>query len=183
MKKIGSKIKALRKRNGLSQEELAELAGLNLRTIQRIEKDQSQPRGKTLQLICEVLHTSVDEVLNPTKQEDKKYLGIVHLSVLAFMVFPMGNIIVPLIFWITKKDTVMHLDALGKNILNFQILWTILISISAILLILDRKFFNATFNIIIILILINIITPIILAIGTRKGNVNVRYPNFLKFIG
>jgi transcriptional regulator with XRE-family HTH domain len=55
MNEIGKKIKELRKKKGLSQEELAEFSKVNLRTIQRIENDENEPRGKTLNLICEAL--------------------------------------------------------------------------------------------------------------------------------
>ena len=55
MNKIGKKIKEARKKKGLSQEDLAESAKVNLRTIQRIEKNENEPRGKTLNLICSVL--------------------------------------------------------------------------------------------------------------------------------
>lgn len=34
---------------------MAESAKVNLRTIQRIENNESEPRGKTLNLVCEVL--------------------------------------------------------------------------------------------------------------------------------
>ena len=55
METIGSKISKIRKQKGMSQEELSELAKINLRTIQRIEKDENEPRGNTLKLICEAL--------------------------------------------------------------------------------------------------------------------------------
>ena len=46
MNEIGKKIRDVRKKKGLSQEELAESAKVNLRTIQRIENNESEPRGK-----------------------------------------------------------------------------------------------------------------------------------------
>jgi len=55
MNSIGKKISAARKLKGLTQETLAELSKVNLRTIQRIENNESTARGKTLLLICEVL--------------------------------------------------------------------------------------------------------------------------------
>lgn len=63
MNEIGKKIRELRKKKGLSQEELAESAKVNLRTIQRIENDESEPRGKTLNLICGVLDINTEGIL------------------------------------------------------------------------------------------------------------------------
>lgn len=60
---IGNKISETRKIKGLTQEELADQANINLRTIQRIEKSESEPRGKTLNLICEVLEIDSSELL------------------------------------------------------------------------------------------------------------------------
>ena len=48
---IGKIICEARKSKGQTQEELAELSKVNLRTIQRIENNESVPRGKTLYLI------------------------------------------------------------------------------------------------------------------------------------
>ena len=97
MNEIGEKIKEVRKKKGLSQEELAESSKVNLRTIQRIENNESEPRGKTLNLICEVLDINVEDILDYGKQPDKSYLIIFHLSVIAFLAIPVGNIILPLI--------------------------------------------------------------------------------------
>jgi transcriptional regulator with XRE-family HTH domain len=42
------RIKELRIRKGLSQEKLAELSGLSIRTIQRIENAETEARGDSL---------------------------------------------------------------------------------------------------------------------------------------
>ncbi len=64
MNLIAKRICEARKNKGLTQEELAEHAKVNLRTIQRIENSENIPRGKTLSLICEVLEIDKEE-LNP----------------------------------------------------------------------------------------------------------------------
>lgn len=103
MNEIGKKIKELRKKKGLSQDELAESAKVNLRTIQRIENNESEPRGKTLTLICKVLDINSEDIFDFGKQSDKTYLIIFHLTVLTFLAIPVGNIIIPLIMWMKKK--------------------------------------------------------------------------------
>lgn len=67
---IGRTICEARKSKGLTQEELAESTKINLRTIQRIENNENEPRGKTLNLICDVLDINMEDVLNSQKQED-----------------------------------------------------------------------------------------------------------------
>lgn len=62
MSEIAKKIVESRKSKGLSQEELAELSKVNLRTIQRIENNENEPRGKTLILVCDALDLNVEEL-------------------------------------------------------------------------------------------------------------------------
>jgi len=71
MNVIAEKIIETRRLKGLSQEELAEKSQLNLRTIQRIENNESAPRGKTLSLICETLQINLEE-LNRLKDNGRK---------------------------------------------------------------------------------------------------------------
>ena len=42
-KDLAKRVKELRKRNGITQELLAENSGLSLRTVQRIENGETQP--------------------------------------------------------------------------------------------------------------------------------------------
>ncbi len=59
----GKKICEARKLKGLTQEKLAELSKVNLRTIQRIENKNSEPHGNTLNSICEVLEIKIEDIL------------------------------------------------------------------------------------------------------------------------
>ena len=74
MKIIGKKIKDARKLKGLSQEELAELSKMNLRTIQRIENNVNIPRGKSLNLICSVLDLKLEDLIEAEGINMKKTL-------------------------------------------------------------------------------------------------------------
>jgi len=60
---LAQRIKQLRILLGFSQEELSERAQLSLRTIQRIENGESQPRGYSLQRLAEVLGTTPADLL------------------------------------------------------------------------------------------------------------------------
>jgi len=186
MNEIGKKIREVRKKKGLSQEELAESAKVNLRTIQRIENNESEPRGKTLNLICKVLDINVEDILDYGKQTDKSYLIIFHLSVMVFLAIPVGNIIVPLILWMNKKDKIIGLKEIGANLLNFQIVWSVLTFISittfALFKIMHYGTYEILFYIFIGLYALNIILPITFAIKTNKGKVENLYPNIIKLI-
>ncbi|GAL81706.1 hypothetical protein JCM19274_265 [Algibacter lectus] len=70
MTEIGNRIKEIRLKKGLSQEELAEASKVNLRTIQRIENNETKPREKTLQLIFNALEI---EIIEPKKKRIDKY--------------------------------------------------------------------------------------------------------------
>jgi len=72
---IAKKISEARKIKGLTQEELAEQAKINLRTIQRIENSESEPRGKTLNLICEVLEIDSKELILTESSIREKNIG------------------------------------------------------------------------------------------------------------
>ncbi len=70
MNSIAKKIIETRKLKGLTQEELAEQSQVNLRTIQRIENSESEPRGKTLTLICDALQINIQELVMGDKNGD-----------------------------------------------------------------------------------------------------------------
>ena len=186
MNEVGIKIREIRKKKGLSQEELAISAKVNLRTIQRIENNESEPRGNTLNLICEVLDINVEDILDYGKQTDKNYLIIFHLSVIVFLVIPVGNIIVPLILWMNKKDKIVGLKEIGANVLNYQILWSIITFLSitgfAISKIMHFGYYPILFYVFIGLYALNIILPITFAIKTSNGKTQNLYPNIIKLI-
>lgn len=76
MNHLAKNISEYRKIKGLTQEELAEQAKVNLRTIQRIENSKSEPRSKTLQLICDVLEVDIKDMLAKQNQKNQKNIGI-----------------------------------------------------------------------------------------------------------
>lgn len=145
---LSKRVKELRKRKGLSQEELTENSGLSLRTIQRIENGETEPTGDTLKRISKALNVNPEELTNWTIIEDRGYLKAMNLSALTFILFPLLGILVPLIMWIAKKDKLKDINKIGKNIINFQITWTIILFAGLILnvVVLTNKI-NSTGNI------------------------------------
>ncbi len=136
-KELAKKVKMLRDRKGLSQEELSEKTGLSLRTIQRIENGETEPRGDSLRRLAVSFDVSPDEIVDWTVQEDKGFLTNLNLSALSFLVFPLLGILVPLILWISKKDKIRDVNTVAKELLNFQITWTIVLFAGYITLLLS----------------------------------------------
>tara|TARA_R110001599_G_scaffold39756_2_gene121278 strand:- start:475 stop:1080 length:606 start_codon:yes stop_codon:yes gene_type:complete len=130
---LAKRVKELRKRNGLSQEELTENSGLSLRTIQRIENGETQPTGDTLKRIAKALNVTPNELVDWTIVEDKGFLKALNLSALTFLFFPILGILVPLIMWISKKDKLKDLNKIGRDVINFEITWTVLLFLGFLL--------------------------------------------------
>lgn len=61
-KEVGEKIKRLRKRNGLTQEQLAELVDISSRNLSNIEQGISFPKPETLENILTSLNTTTQEL-------------------------------------------------------------------------------------------------------------------------
>lgn len=186
METIGSKISKIRKQKGMSQEELSELAKINLRTIQRIEKDENEPRGNTLKSICEALQINIEEITSYGKEEDNTYLIFLHLSIISALIIPLGNIVSPLILWLNKRRNIINVDIQGKNILNFQIFFTIVNFVQLVLGAYGKisHSYNAAFFLYnyFILIAVNFIYAVYVAVKINKNEIKKFYPNLIIFI-
>jgi transcriptional regulator with XRE-family HTH domain len=125
-KELAKKVKELRNRKGFSQEELSDKSGLSLRTIQRIENGETEPRGDSLKRLSAAFDVSPDLLTDWTVLEDRGFLISFNMSALSFMVIPILGIFVPLIIWISRKDKIKDLNQFAKEILNFQITWNLL---------------------------------------------------------
>jgi transcriptional regulator with XRE-family HTH domain len=130
---LAQRVKELRKRKGLSQEDLSENSGVSLRTIQRIENAETEPTGETLKRISNALNVVPEELIDWTIIEDRGYLKAMNLSALTFILFPLLGILVPLIMWVAKKDKLKDVNKVGKKVINFQITWTLILFAGLIL--------------------------------------------------
>jgi len=125
MSQLGQQIIQARKNKGISQEQLADNSKINLRTLQRIEKGQTTPHGETLKRISEALGIPLVDLVNCGFIEDYGYIKVMHFVTLIFILIPLGNILLPLIFWLVKKDQIRDLSFFANKLLNFQITWSI----------------------------------------------------------
>lgn len=123
-KALGAKLKALRIKKGFSQDELAESAGVSLRTVQRMENAEAIPRMDTVRRLFQIFGMSPDEVLDWTQTEDKGYLLGMNLSGLAFLLIPLFGVVLPIVLWMSRKDKIAGVNELGRNLVNFQLTWT-----------------------------------------------------------
>jgi uncharacterized Tic20 family protein len=107
---------------------------------------------------------------------DERTFGMLcHLAALAGFVFPLGNIIGPLIVWAIKKDQYPWVDQHGKESLNFQISMTIYLFISAIMIIiLIGIFFLVALGI------INLVFIILASVKANNGE-DFSYPLAIRF--
>ncbi|CAM4355336.1 Uncharacterized conserved protein, Tic20 family [Pedobacter westerhofensis] len=122
---MAQKIKALRNRKGFSQEQLASAAQINLRTVQRIEAGDTEPRGDTLKRISSALDIDPDELIGSAEQEDNGFLAFLNISALCFILFPLLGIIVPLCVWMLRKDKIRNIGKVSKHLINFQMTWSL----------------------------------------------------------
>ncbi|MDP9437353.1 MAG: helix-turn-helix domain-containing protein [Actinomycetota bacterium] len=61
--RIGHKVRQIRKRNFLTQGELADKAGIGINTIIRIERNQVEPQGRTIRKLAAALDVKPRDLL------------------------------------------------------------------------------------------------------------------------
>ncbi len=116
---IGDKILEIRKSKGLTQEELAELSKVNLRTIQRIENNENEPRGNTLNLICAVLEINSDYFKNKVEDNKGKFIGSLVVNGVFFVLL---NLLLMLIIGFLTLDSNANINSrIGALLLSFFI--------------------------------------------------------------
>jgi len=118
----------------------------------------------------------VDQPVKDPSHDEKMWAMLTHFSVFAGFIFPLGNVLGPLVVWLIKKDEFPLVDDQGKEVINFQISMTIYI-ISSIILI----FIFIGIPILIGLGTFDFIITIIAAIKANDG-IRYRYPITIRFI-
>src|SRR5690606_9741330 len=111
------------------------------------------------------------------KRTDNQLIAITHLSQLLDYITGFGGLILPLILWLSKKDTVMNMDEHGKAILNFQLSIFIYTLISIPLIF----FFGLGLLVLVAIAIIAFVFPIINAINSSNGK-EAYYPISIRII-
>ena len=113
---------------------------------------------------------------NRISDSEKQYAMFIHISQFAGVIIPGLGWILPLVLWLTKKDTSSYIDAIGKIVMNW-IISCFLYAIGATIL---------TFILIGIplLIALGICSLIFTIIGAIRANDGILwpYPLSIKFI-
>jgi len=104
---------------------------------------------------------------------ENSYLMLMHLSQFAGIIIPLAGFIIPILMWITNKDTNAKVDMHGKNILNFMISFAIYAAILTITLIGIR-----------LAIVVGIVYVVFVILASIKANNGEywRYPFTIQFI-
>ena len=113
---LGMKVVELRLHKGMTQEQLAEAASVNVRTIQRIEKGETEPEAFSITNLSNVLEYDLRK-----EGFHNFWILAMHLSSILCIV------IIPLLIWSCKKDRNTLADKHGRAVLNFQLTMTILL--------------------------------------------------------
>ena len=71
-KTFAQQLRKIRKRTGITQEELAKKLNISSKTVQRWEWNERTPRMEEIKKLCEVLHVSEAELLNGPQGDEIK---------------------------------------------------------------------------------------------------------------
>lgn len=98
--KIGKFIATLRKEKNLTQEQLAEKLGINVKSISRWETGRNLPDPSLMKELCEVLDISINELFAGEKMKKNKKIQQIFIfytlvSLTGIFVFPTLGIIAP----------------------------------------------------------------------------------------
>lgn len=141
---LGNKVLSARKSKGLTQEQLAERATVTVRTIQRIESDDSIPRDYTLKAIAAALSMPLEEFISvrsclrvnndalllqegpaTARQKSCHFLQMLNLSAFFYLVVPFIHFLIPIFLLKKRKEKDGALQTTGQRIIRQQIYWTI----------------------------------------------------------
>ncbi len=108
-------------------------------------------------------------------KDARTWAMICHLSALSGYLFPLGNVLAPLIIWAIKKDEYAFVDEQGKEAINFQLSMAIAYLVALLLCLVVIGFF--------LLGILGVYALIMIIIASIKSNdgVDFRYPHTIRF--
>jgi uncharacterized Tic20 family protein len=107
---------------------------------------------------------------------DNSLAVVTQLLGFAGFVFPFGNIIAPLVLWLIKRSDSPLLDRTGKEVLNFQISYTLYAALAGVLC-----FVLIGLLILPVIFILWIVFMIIAAVKTGNGE-EYRYPLTIRIL-
>lgn len=118
---IGQKIKQVRISRGITQQDLADQAKINLRTIQRIENDEVIPRSYTLKTIAQILEIEESELFDSEAMKNERPQSVSSKLKLAGLHFSALIFVPTLLIWFFEKEHDQDINFHGADIINFQL--------------------------------------------------------------
>jgi uncharacterized Tic20 family protein len=109
-------------------------------------------------------------------KDERTWALFCHIGALAGFVFPLGNIIVPLVIWLIKKEELPLVEDQGKESLNFQISTTLYALAAGVL-----SFVLIGIPILVALGIFWLVEVIIAAVRANEGE-RFRYPLNLRLV-
>ena len=121
--KLQQRIIMARQQKGFTQEELATLTRLSIRTIQRIESGESIPRSFTLKAIAKALDQPYEQLMRdetavlstPASGQNetiRHFLPLFNLSCFSYIVIPWVHFLIPILpAFLKGKKTMLYFDS------------------------------------------------------------------------
>ena len=143
---LHQKISNARKRKGLTQEELADLANVTVRTIQRLESGESTPRPYTIKAIAAALDTTFEmlagdaavkgasaSVSGQSAENEQHFLETLCLSCFSYLVIPFVHFLIPA--WFLKKTNHRNPAVIGagRSLIKQQVYWVVALNLLMLL--------------------------------------------------
>ena len=99
--KIGNFIANLRKENNMTQEQLAEKLGVNVKSVSRWENGRNLPDHSLLKELCNIFNISINEFYDGKKNKKTKkiikiFLFYIIVSITGVFILPTFSIIAPM---------------------------------------------------------------------------------------
>jgi XRE family transcriptional regulator, regulator of sulfur utilization len=136
------RIAVARKQKGLTQEQLADLTNVTVRTIQRIESGESTPRAYTLKTIATALDINFEELKpvnnnnndslvisinlsnSSTEEDGKHFLQMLCLSCFSYLVIPYVHFLIPARLLKKSNEQNPKIIAFARRVIRGQLYWT-----------------------------------------------------------
>ncbi|GAB2760069.1 serine hydrolase [Salinimicrobium soli] len=177
-----------RKLKGFTQKDLSEKTNVTVRTIQRIEKGETEPHLQTVKLLATALEVEVDDlmVLDNPREEDiqKKWLLLMHATPFIGFVVPLANIFIPLFLWIHKREDSKVYDEHGRKVVNFHLTMVVVfVTIILLMMLIGRVIIGAGPLItVIVLIIPYAVIVMLINIFTALNSQKCYYPLSIPFL-
>lgn len=191
---LSSRVSKERIRKGITQEELASLANVTVRTIQRIESGESIPRMFTVKAIANALEITYeslaqdltsdqetgikpDETTATVSEAEQHFLQVFCLSCFSFLVIPYIHFLIP--SWYLKKNATLSIPVktFARKVIRQQTIWVIAFQLLLLLTLVynfivskygSRHYLLSYLMIVLVMYFLNIILIIVNLVKSKK---------------